>query len=382
MSSINEQLADKIIARAIDLLHLENSLSHEILGYLELLKQDIIKKLGNISPTDILRVSDRQRRLEKLLTQVADTIKTTYKDITKVTDKNLYELITLDSKFTTTVLNSAIGIDITSISWTTEQIKAIMSNTLIQGAPSAEWWLRQAATTIQRFTDQMRIGVLAGESNSQLERRIRGTATGRRITYTINGTTQRLPEYRGGIMDISARHAKALVRTSVQAISSEARMATFAKNPDVVKGYQAQVTLDNRTSKLCMSRSGYAWDLKGKPLNSLTKINFPGPPPWHWNCRTCLTPITYSWNELLERAGKSTKKKLSEMPESTQASMDGQVAGNLTYEEWLKTKPVTFQKEVLGSSRWKLWTEGKISFSDLVTGSGKILTIEQLKNKQ
>ena len=31
-----------------------------------------------------------------------------------------------------------------------------------------------------------------------------------------------------------------------------------------------------------------------------------------------------------------------------QASMTGQVAGELTYETWLKTKSVSIQKEVLG----------------------------------
>jgi hypothetical protein len=47
----------------------------------------------------------------------------------------------------------------------------------------------------------------------------------------------------------------------------------------VLQGVQAIVTLDARTSAICMARSGMAWDFDGKPLNDETGIDFPGPPP-------------------------------------------------------------------------------------------------------
>jgi hypothetical protein len=74
-------------------------------------------------------------------------------------------------------------------------------------------------------------------------------------------------------------------------------------------------------------------------------------------------------------------RKLDEAPPGTQASMDGAVAGDLTYEGWLLDKPVAFQKQILGPSKWKLWKDGKINFRDLVDESARPLTIEQLEAK-
>jgi hypothetical protein len=58
--------------------------------------------------------------------------------------------------------------------------------------------------------------------------------------------------------------------------------------------------------------------------------------------------------------------------------MDGAVPRSLTYEDWLKTKPVEFQQAVLGPARHQLWQDGKMDLAQMVDGSGDPLSVEEL----
>jgi hypothetical protein len=51
----------------------------------------------------------------------------------------------------------------------------------------------------------------------------------------------------------------------------------------------------------------------------------------------------------------------------------------MNYNEWLLTQPISLQKEILGPGKWKLWSENKLSVSDLVDNSGNPLTIKELQ---
>jgi len=69
------------------------------------------------------------------------------------------------------------------------------------------------------------------------------------------------------------------------------------------------------------------------------------------------------------------------MPVSTRASMDGQVASDLSYSDWLAGKSSGFQDEVLGPARGKLFRAGAIGLSDLVDTTGRALTLEEIDSK-
>ena len=85
-----------------------------------------------------------------------------------------------------------------------------------------------------------------------------------------------------------------------------------------------------------------------------------------------------SWEEL------GASKKIKEIDPGTRASMDGQVAADMTYEQWLKKKDAAepgFAKSVLGPGRYNLWKNGKLTLRDLVDQRGRELTLEQLDAK-
>jgi len=95
-------------------------------------------------------------------------------------------------------------------------------------------------------------------------------------------------------------------------------------------------------------------------------------PPWHINCRSSIIA------ELQPRYQKYMKGAKRE-------SKDGPVSGGLTYYEWLKAQPETFQDDVLGKQRGTLFRDGGLSakrFAELnLKRNFKEVSLEMIKKK-
>ena len=345
IKSVSDKISNEITAHTVDLTRVDAQIRKEVRGVLKKMELEIVSELENFTPETRSQVY-RMGRLDKL------------------------------NKQTTDIINGFIKADIMTVGLGAEVYKKISRETLIEGAPSAEWWSRQAGNLQKSFEDQMRQGILMSESNSKLIQRVRGTSTGKINKYEIDGKTRTYTEFSGGILDTGTRQAEALVRTSVQNVANAARYETYKNNNDVIKAVQALVTLDGATTPICQARSGAIWDLQtGEPTDdSPVSESFPGPPPWHWNCRTTLVPVMKSWKEL---GGKVRK----EIPISTQASMDGQVSGKLTYNGWLKTQSKEKQLDILGPSKFEMWEKGDLKLSNLIDNTGRPLSVAKLKEK-
>jgi SPP1 gp7 family putative phage head morphogenesis protein len=236
----------------------------------------------------------------------------------------------------------------------TSTLDSLVSSVLVQGAPSAEWWSRQAGDTAFRFAQEMRQGVAAGETNADLIGRVIGK----------KGSP--------GIMETSRRNAEALVRTSVLQASNDARLAVYKRNGDVLRGLMQISTLDDRTSDICIAYDGAMWNLDGEPIDG-TDLPFNGGPPRHWNCRSVLSPVTKSWEDLGIKA--------KELSTGARAALDGEVPAETKFGDWLERRSEAEQDRILGTGKAELWRSGKISLSQLVDMRGKPLTLDQLESK-
>lgn len=374
MPNLSEQFADDLIPHTVDLMRYSESVRERALVVLSDLSDDLVRQLAEKIPDDAVE-SVRLQRTRTLQTAVRRTTDKAYGKIDRVTERELIELAQEESSFVKNLSKRVIGVDLLSAGLSASRLKAVATSALIEGSPAADWWAKQSRDLQQRFVGQVRVGILAGETTPQIVRRVRGQRVGWR-QVVVGGKKKRLGVFSGGVLNASNREATALVRTAVHQVSNDSMMETYRANSDVIKGVQALVTLDGRTSRICISRSGGAWDLEGNPLEeSEVQESFPGSPPWHFNCRTVLIPITKTFNEILGR------KDLPEIPKGTRASMDGQVAADLTYEGWLKTKPAAFQREVLGPGRYNLWKEGDISLNQLIDPTGRSLTLAELRKR-
>lgn len=249
-----------------------------------------------------------------------------------------------------------VGIDIVLPPPST--IDAIAKSSLIQGATIGDWFSKLNETLRFNIDRAVKNGVLLGQTNREIARNIVG-----------NGSDKG-PE----AMAKARRDALAITRTSVQTVATDARMAALMENQDIIKAVQWVSTLDGRTSDICIVRSGKTWSFPGfKPI----KHNIPwnGGPPAHWNCRSTFIPITKSFAEI---RGEPAAKEITQ---TTRASMDGQVAADITFDQFLKGKPKEFSDEMLGKGRAQLWRDGKITLNQLLDQRGNPLTLEQLKTR-
>ena len=105
--------------------------------------------------------------------------------------------------------------------------------------------------------------------------------------------------------------------------------------------------------------------LQGDKLKG-TAIDFTAPPA-HFACRCVLSPIPKSLTDL----------GLSEPAAGTRASSQGPVPATTTMADFLKRNP-DIADEVLGKRRTELFLSGKLTLTDLVSGTGRELTLEQL----
>lgn len=353
--SLNDRIADEHRGHVVDLLRFEPTLRRRVLALLDSLESQIVDRLVR-ADIDGGITSFTRARLNALLKVTRETIRTAYASSSDLVDAEMRELADVESGFAGRTINRLSGVELVTVGFTETQLRAIVSDSLIEGAPSREWWSRQAGDLLQRFGDEMRQGMVAGEGVGDLVRRVRGT---------------RSAGYRDGIMFVSRRYAESLVRSSVMAVSNRAYLETWRDNADVIKALVHVSTLDLRTTLICIARSGKQWTLDGKPIGG---HNLPFKPcPCHWRCRSILAPVTKSFRELgLDR---------DEVPEGTRSSMDGQVPEELDFAAWLATKSEEDQNELLGKGRAELWRQGKITFAQLLDQTGRPLTLAELRRR-
>lgn len=352
----NEALRDLYMERAIDLLRLEHGTRDKVLVFLAELEKELVAAIAKIDPTGIDNVARQRARLQKLLKEVQDTIRGTYRDVSTLMAREIREIVDIEATWTGNAINAATHATFSDAGLTRAALTNLVSDILIDKAPTKEWWSRQAGGVRDRFADEMRAGVAMGESNADLVARVRGKAG------------------KPGFMDITRRSAESLVRSSVQTAANVGREAMYAENDDLITALAWSATLDTRTSVFCITRDGhqYSNDDEHKPKD--------GGPPWdlgpgrlHRNCRSTSIPILKSFRDL--------GIDVDDVPQTTRASMDGQVPAAQNFEAWLKKQSETRQDAVLGVGKADLWRAGKIKFRDLLDQSGRPLTTEELRRR-
>lgn len=226
-----------------------------------------------------------------------------------------------------------------------DRMDAMVWAVTIQGSLLSSWVEGMSSGRITRIEQQIRLGMVASETTDQIVSRIRGT---------------KALQYRDGIMDVSRRSAQSMVRTAVSHVSNVASQETWKANAHIVKGWQFLATLDGRTTVTCAGLSGQFFPIGEGPI-----------PPRHIRCRSVSVPVTKSFKELGVDA--------DELSKGTRASMDGQVAADTTFADFLKRKGDSFQDQVLGKTRADLWRNGKLDLADFIKSDGTVLTLEQLR---
>lgn len=328
-----------------------SGLSDKIVRLLNSADDELVQKLA----ARLISIKDRgfdtsprtTARLNALLDEIRAINSTIYGEIQDTITDELHDFGAAEAGFQKASIDAALGVELGTGLPSPARLKAIVTETPIQGHLLSSWIEGMDSGRVQRIEQQIRLGMVASESTDQIVARIRGT---------------KAAQYADGVLDISRRSAQSMVRTAVSHVSNVAAQETWKANAHIVKGWQFLATLDGRTTITCAGLSGQFFPIGEGPI-----------PPRHIRCRSVSVPVTKSFNEL------GVKGK--ELPKGTRASMDGQVAADTTFADFLKRKGDVFQDGLLGPTRAKLWRDGRLKLEDFIKADGSVLTLDQLKSK-
>lgn len=328
MQNINDILADLSISRALLLERVKQGIAKEIEQTYAAIIEDITKQLKSGKPID-------NARLKQVVGDVKEQLSIELSLTSKFQDLALQERDWIIAS-----TNEAAGFNIFASIPRESTMLALVSAATVEGAKLSEWL--GALDKSQKFDAQRAItlGVSTGETNLQIAKRL------------------------ADAMDVNMRHAMSLAITGAAQISADARMKVWEANENVIKGYQHHSTLDSRTTLICATRDGAAWDTKGKGLNAKGKQFKFRRPPLHFRCRSILIPVL----------------DMKNAPAGTRSSIDGAIPSTIDFEKWFAGKSPEFQKKYLGEGRLKFYNNG-VKLSELIKSNGDVLTLKELREK-
>lgn len=191
----------------------------------------------------------------------------------------------------------------------------------------------------------IRLGYYRGDTNNDILRAIRGT---------------RANNYKDGILEVTRKRADAYVRTMASQYANVGRAQVWKQNSDLVEKYQWISTLDSKTTTVCRSL-----DLK------IFAVDENVYPPAHVRCRSATRAV------LPEKYAKLSEGR-------TRSSESGYVKDQ-SYYEWLKGQPDSYQRKVLGETRFQIFNADGMDatkFADLQLNKYfEPLTLNEMKRE-
>ena len=346
---MNEQYLNQTIRRLVYLESLKQSEINNLSAHLKEIDK-LIKSLMLDDEMTELTLAE----FNKVMTQVKTGVATSLSSYTVAVDASLaaiaidtyqFEIKSINNAFEDVKLSGEID------DKKQAKIARLVNNTPLsvtgsEGKTVTDLFNELANNESNKYINHIKLARYEGKTNQQIVQMIRGTRK--------NG-------YKDGLMEVTARQAKTIVRTTVQHAAMQGKAEFANDNADILKGKKVIATLDGKTSSQCRALDGQEFDLDKGPVF-----------PLHHNCRS-----TYLLILLDAYAGRGNTNK--------RASKDGPVA-NESYYAWLKNQPKDFQDDVLGETRGQLLRSGGLSadrFAELQLNKNfKPLTLDEMRERE
>lgn len=370
MPSVNDSLFDVGNRHQTFLIRFGGSSAREATAILDAAEKDLVERIAQRVAR--LGPAAAATKGSKRLTSILDAIRQQNRDLVnalhKTTSKNLNGLAKQEVEIASKRLNESVGVDLENFRPSPEALRTLVQKRAVGGISLRRWFTRLGRDRLGRLESAVNLGVVEGDGIPDMVRRFRQAE------------------------DVSKRTAETLVRTHVNHVANQSRNALYQANSDIVEKLRWTATLDGRTSAICQARDGRTFPLDSGPR-----------PPAHPNCRSIMTPVMKSWDELAKpgvlRPGRGAadinrlfKRNLAKQgltPEqirgarrNTRASMNGQVPRTQSYQQWLKRQPPEFQDEVLGPTKARLFREGNVKLTRFVDDStGRAFTLDEIRRQ-
>jgi len=380
MATVNEELFDALVRHQIYLLRMSGSIRNRIYRLLDATEQDIKDKIiARLAGTNGLDTPASVRRMEATLAAIRKTRLTAWSQVTEAWLEELQDLATNEPVLMAAVTKTVAPVVLDLALPSANLLKSIVKTNPFEGRTLREWASSIASEDLRRIENAVRVGMVQGESSQQIARRVVGSAALR----GVDGVTQ-----------ITRRNAEAITRTAVNHISNQARREFLNANADLFDEEQYVATLDARTTPVCRSNDGKRFPVGKGPL-----------PPLHFNCRSLRVPVIDGdalgsrpakpvterqlLREFSAKNGFPAPTKRANLPHGTKTAYDqfartrirdltGRVPGKTTYQQWLTRQSASFQDDVLGTTRAKLFRKGGLTLDRFVNRAGDEIPLGQL----
>ena len=359
--NVNDRLLDRAVDHEVDLRRYQQSVVRRLISRLNQSDAALIALL-----TVVLMSIDRSRftveALERRLAEVRKTNAKAFESVFTPLEREMRDLAALEAKAQEQAMRqtlpAAVRLAFPVEGVASAQVAAAALSRPFQGRLLSGWAANVEASRMTAIRNAVRQGFVQGQTTADIIKAIRGTKA--------NG-------YADGVLNRGRREIAAIVQTALAHTAETARVEFTKANRGIIKAVRWVSTLDERTSSQCKIRDGLEYTPDDfQPIGH----NVPwgdGPGRLHFNCRSTYTNVTKSWREL--------GLDMDELPTGTRASMDGQVPADLTYRDWIMRQSPERQNEILGSARAALMRSGRVDFPEFYDAKGKLLTIEELRQK-
>lgn len=388
MATFNEEYRDAALRHQIDLRRYTAGLNKRIARLLEEADRDLTEKLrarlARFAGRDLDFTGERWKALLADIRGARAAALQEYKDLVR---DELGQLAVLEGNAEVELLQSSVAIEVSFMTVSAEQLRAIVSSRPFQGKLLSDWFKTLEQADQQRLIQAIQLGMTIGEPVDDIVRRVVGT---------------RKNNYADGVLSMSRRDAQAIVRTAVNHVSNTARGYVWDANSDVITARIWTSTLDGRTSPVCRARDGHGAPVGDNKLPEGIPALVPkdARPPAHINCRSVMVAYidgagllgnrptvtdtrTREKREIdFRRMAKEQGKSIQEVRRAWAAENVGRVPAATSYQEFLKRQPASFQDEVLGKTKAKLFREGGLTLDQFVDRAGNELTLAQLAERK
>lgn len=333
MAGNDQDQLDAIVRHRVGIERLSESVVRKIVKHLEDVHEDIEVQLAK----DLNRVTDRgvyvgvraQERLKRLREVIRGLLAEAHIALRKDLASEAYNLAKYEVEWVERFYRDLGGFAAQFEKPSADMLRAIVTSRPFQGAVLKDWASKMEKAQLDRIWRGIQIGITEGESTPEIVNRLKGT---------------RALKLRDGQFAKDKRGAEALVRTTITHVQARAHEGFAVANRKLFPQYEWISTLDSRTTKLCIARSGQIYTTGEGPL-----------PPAHWNCRSTIRYISRFEDVMPIRP---------------------------TYQDWLKGQPKSVQDEVLGPRRGDMFRKGTIRATDLVDQKGRALTLDELRARE
>ncbi len=360
MATVNEEIRDQLLAHQVELIRFGKGMSTRIVRLLDKAEPELraairarLDRIAHLGFDPGPATTARMIRTSKLIAEIS---KPTFKDINKLVRDELVGLAIGETQFIAGVFNDTLPVVFAPVLPTARELRGIVFARPFENRILRDWLATYRVGDQRRMMDEIRQGLVFGETPTQIGQRIFGTRA-------LGGTD--------GTREITRRGAQTLASTSISAISNATRQEFYKKNRRIVRREVYTATLDSRTTPICSSLDGEVFPVGEGSI-----------PPLHINCRSIRVPVVDGRKLGTRPSVAATSRQLEGLsgPERRRAldRLVGRVPAETTYQQWLGQQTVGFQNEVLGPTRGVLFRKGEIDLPGFVDVSGRRHTLREL----